>query len=320
MSANPPFTNRRRTHSLLRRGSVEAERQKTDALTVEVKRLVARSRDQGAAAAELCALGDEAIGILCSLAQAEGRRKRRICWLSFSVMFLGHVARYIAIHIHSEAAQISAICISFIGAMGGILVTLFPAKATMMLSNMDDTRTVGSLIDALAAHILGSDLNGTIRDSLKRLLPRLRASDAERLLRRHIDALNKEIDFRRVWRGNVGGGVSYTLALLKALEQVGDETSVASVERVLQTTKNPKIREAAEACLPFLQARAVMGRHTLLRAASEEGGELLRAAQGSDEPETHVLLRPVSDRAGTTKGSEPQLLLNVIGESTEETW
>ncbi len=205
------------------KGPVEAERQQSDALTTEVRRLIAKSRSQlTAAAAEFCALGDEAIGILCSLAQTEGRRKRRMWWLVLGVMSLGQAAQFIAINIHSEVWQFRALLISFIGGMGCISVASVPARATRMLSQMEDTRTVGPLLDTLAAHYVASDLPGTLRASLERLLPRLRASDAEWLLPRHIAELNHEIDPRRFWRGHVGGRITYTLALLKALEQVGD--------------------------------------------------------------------------------------------------
>ncbi len=94
---------------------------------------------------------------------------------------------------------------------------------------------------------------------------------------------------------------------------------MASVERVLRTTRDQQIREAAEACLPYLQARAAMGKHTLLRAVSEEGGELLRAAHGSEGDEYHALLRPVSIGAESTTDLEPKKVLASMVERTEET-
>jgi hypothetical protein len=150
---------------------------------------------------------------------------------------------------------------------------------------------------AITSHDLDSSIRDTVRKSLSRLLPRLKANDSCSLLPRHIVALNHEIAGWHILKRAGNNVTDYTLALLKALEQVGTETSIPAVERMLQSTKNPKVREPAEACLPYLQAQASAGRHTLLRAASEEGGELLRAATGSEGPEANVLLRPTSDRA-----------------------
>jgi hypothetical protein len=74
---------------------VEADTQRTDALTVEVKRLVARSRSSlTAAVAELCALGDKAIGILCSLAQAEGKLRSWRRWLLLILVGLGYALNH----------------------------------------------------------------------------------------------------------------------------------------------------------------------------------------------------------------------------------
>src|SRR5947209_758423 len=72
---------------------VEAERQQSDALTTEVKRLIAKSRSQPTAAgAELYALGEEAIGILCSLAQAERKRRNGWHWFFSGLTLVGWIA------------------------------------------------------------------------------------------------------------------------------------------------------------------------------------------------------------------------------------
>jgi len=81
----------------------------------------------------------------------------------------------------------------------------------------------------------------------------------------------------------------------QALEQVGDETSLPTVEKLFETTDNDRVLKAAEACLPFLQQRAVLGKHTLLRAASHNTADLLLPAHGAAEPAPDMLLRAVSE-------------------------
>ena len=131
--------------------------------------------------------------------------------------------------------------------------------------------------------------------SLSSLLPRLQASDAKNLLPRHISILNNELTHRRTLKWKPRVGTDHILTVLKALEQVGDETSLTAVEKLVHITKSEKVREAAEACLPFLQQRAVLGKHTLLRAASHNTADLLLPAHGAAEPKSDTLLRAVSE-------------------------
>lgn len=215
----------------------------TDTLTAEVKRLVAMSHTRpAAAAAELCALGDEAVSILRSLAQAGGRLRNRLRWYSIGVMALGYTMNLVFILLlpkgTRELYQYCGMGMALMGSLGMLLAMLVGKRATKLLASLDEMRDIGPLLDALAAHRFNGVVIETIRESLVRLLPRLHASDATSLLPRHISALNSEVDFCRAWKWGSPNEVLNALVVLKALEEVGDETSISSVERVLQTTKN----------------------------------------------------------------------------------
>ncbi len=82
--------------------------------------------------------------------------------------------------------------------------------------------------------------------------------------------------------------VGYVVAMLKALEQIGDQREAGLVEQLaaipIRTDTDRQIQQAAIECLPYLQIRAEEQRlqTTLLRptatAASDTGNDLLRAA------------------------------------------
>ena len=267
-------------------------------LTAQVKRLVKSSRNQQDVGAALCALGSDAILLLCSTVQAEGKRRKRLRWFFTTLNLIGPLINLILISLIPREArepyQMLVWGVAGVGALGNVWLVWRGGHATKMLAHLDDMRVIGPLLDALTANYTDVTLKATIRLSLLRLLPRLQASDAACLLPRHIAALNREIDFCRAWKWGMPAEVAYALVVFKALEQVGDETSVASVTKVFETTQNAQTREAALACLPFLQARAAMGKHTLLRAASQEAENLLLPAQATQIAEPGVLLRPAS--------------------------
>ena len=283
--------------------------QQTAELTKKVRQLIksagSSSHNQKKADAELVALGDEAIAILCSISKAEGDRSVRLPILSSSFSSLGWIVFLIA---HLSGANVFYKGLAFglvgIGATFSAPLLYFKlvenARATRLLASLDDLRVIGSLLDSLMASMGDTPLRDWIRLSLVRILPRLQSSDSAGLLPRHITVLNIELNHCFIPRLVSGAKVDYLLVVLKALEQVGDETSLPAVEKLIQTTDNEKVREAAEACLPFLQERAVLGKHTLLRAASHNSANLLVPAHGNEraETETDILLRAAIEPAG----------------------
>jgi hypothetical protein len=95
--------------------------------------------------------------------------------------------------------------------------------------------------------------------------------------------------------------VELTLAALKTLEQIGDASVIATVERLAAeppaTPNMKRVREAAKECLPYLRIHSdeLKQAQTLLRpsetAASGTESLLRPAAQASTETPREQLLR-----------------------------
>jgi hypothetical protein len=158
-------------------------------------------------------------------------------------------------------------------------------RAAQILAAFDDVRIVGPLAEALQYG--GADTRDAARRTLLRLLPKMQSSDASRLSDRQRDCLYALLE---------SSDTELVLAILKALEQIGDDRAVLYVE-ALTVSRDTAIREAAVACLPFLKARAEQQRlsQTLLRAsrAADTTPELLlRPARGTGETDPQQLLRP----------------------------
>jgi hypothetical protein len=88
----------------------------------------------------------------------------------------------------------------------------------------------------------------------------------------------------------------FLVAILRAFEQIGDTRCVPYVEELARFADQKRVRDAAEACLPYLQELAENERssQTLLRAASASGttpDTLLRPAHALTETEPGHLLR-----------------------------
>ncbi len=129
---------------------------------------------------------------------------------------------------------------------------------------------------------------------LCRVLLRLKAPDSVLVTRAHRSCLHVELDRCISYNPH---SVELVNAILKALEQVGDTTSIPHVKKLVASAKDRRIQEAARDCLPFLEARhrQATAAHALLRAAAEPASvDLLRAA-ASGAPEPDQLLRPAVD-------------------------
>lgn len=278
---------------------MQATDRQTEALTIKVQQLVRTSRSSHEAGAELCALGADAISLLCSLVQAERKRRDQLVLFFAGVSVLSYTIILIIMLVlpreNRQPYQMLAMGTAGTGLLGTIIMTQFGGRATRLLARLDDVRVVGPLLDSLEVYN-NNATQKSLRQLLTRLLLRLQASDASGLLPRHISALNRELDACCAWKWGASAENAYALILFKALEQVGDETSVPSVEKALASAQQRQVREAAKACLPFLQARTAMGKHTLLRAASSDTAHLLLAAQSEEEQDPNGLLRSVSTK------------------------
>ena len=172
-------------------------------------------------------------------------------------------------------------------------------KAMIRLTMLDDLRAVGPLADALAFQ--NSDMTGQVEIALTSLLPRLRAGDASLLNTQQRTNLHKALSGKK-------RGLYFRLAILKALEQVGDSRDIAAVEQLAgrkSRAENAVVSDAAAECLPYLRAnieREAVSR-TLLRASealSTLPAALLRPAQGPSTTPPELLLR-ISNHDGQPK-------------------
>jgi hypothetical protein len=169
-----------------------------------------------------------------------------------------------------------------------------------ILSAYDDMRMVGPLIDALG--IRDTFIRTPAINTLTKLLPRLHATDAQHItalqMWRLCDALKYNSyeysdSFTRAFDAPIIGGVvdrsellDFHLAILKALEQIGDETAIPHVSAIIEQRvfreADKILRDAAVECYPTLIARVEENR---------PGSMLLRPSTGLDR-NGETLLRP----------------------------
>jgi ABC-type multidrug transport system fused ATPase/permease subunit len=187
---------------------------------------------------------------------------------------------------------------SFFGVFGAsAAMTQSHKNAALKLAEFDDLRSVGPLLDILDSD--SEQVKQVATESLKRLLPRLQASDSSLLNDDQLRMLGKVLESK---------DAEFVCAALKALEQVGDEKHLDKVQRLAEMhAKKPdkeRIREAAQACLPYLTQRVennLMAK-TLLRASSgtDTGDVLLRPVDHIPDHAPQELLRPVLPVEETT--------------------
>jgi hypothetical protein len=145
------------------------------------------------------------------------------------------------------------------------------------LAKHDDLRAIGPLTDVLVTD--DRHLQSRVAVKLAALLPRLQASDAHLLAPAQHRILDRYLRSRK--------HPALAVAILKAYEQVGDARSLPAVERLAdgrgRGRHDRRLRAAADACLPYLRARA---------QAERDAQTLLRPASGPGEADPAVLLRP----------------------------
>jgi hypothetical protein len=183
----------------------------------------------------------------------------------------------------------------------------FSKKAARRLAQLDDLHCVGPLVEIWGGvGSLGFDrkTRKLAAHALTRLLPRLKASDAELLNEKQRAILRNALDMNGYLAWGRYRDTDFLVAILKAFEQIGDWRCEPHVRRMAETSKNKRVQEAARNCLPYLEALAIKGR---------VGENLLRS---SDKPASgpDVLLRPATGNIETA----PQQLLHPVDSTTEQ--
>ena len=132
------------------------------------------------------------------------------------------------------------------------------------------------------------------------LLPLLRPENASLLNHIHRRMLNRMLRLGTAYVVDNNMGNSMRFAILKALAQVGDATSLATVERLANATaRTPEretLKQAAIECLPMLKANlsTVQSTQTLLRASNAPAATpdtLLRPTEHVPDTAPQTLLR-----------------------------
>ena len=183
---------------------------------------------------------------------------------------------------------------------------------TATLSQMQDRTQLWGLLRAM--DLPNIPLQNLAKQRLIELLPTLRISDAALVNREDRSSLVRLLTLspknlrRRVLREAFSRPayrreVDLRIAILKAFEQIGGEQEIAIVERLADPSSRlsgplivpQEIREAAQACLPFVRLHASMER---------ANSQLLRASSAPTSP-SEILLRP----AGSLAEAPPEQLL-----------
>ena len=161
----------------------------------------------------------------------------------------------------------------------------------------DDYRVqdVGWLLDEL--HFGNRHTRPLTFAALTDVLPKLKPHDAHRLTAHHHSILDTLLDsFVSLGKSSAAEAL-LCLAVLKAMENVGEAGDEWHVQHLALSARLPEIREAALAALPVLQARIHESNaiSSLLRASQQpeiSADNLLRPALEQGDAHAESLLRP----------------------------
>ncbi|HZT43983.1 MAG TPA: hypothetical protein VFA07_17590 [Chthonomonadaceae bacterium] len=267
--------------------------------TAEIKKLLRRLGSEKedvrfVAEQELFDLGPPAVDHLLVYLKKLASRRYALPWIMLGRFVitgtLGSFMIAMVDHLLGRAIHIGGFIGAFIGGSGAAAYPVYRDfkrsrnAAARVLARFEDVRAVGAL--AVALEFSDEETYSAVHSSLLRLLPRLQASDASLLSKRQRECLYRAL----------GSNSRLTVAILKALEQIGDEEALPYVESMTHFYM-PDVREAAIACLPYIQQRAEQERirQTLLRPSSANETTpvfLLRPTTGAAEDNLKQLLRP----------------------------
>lgn len=181
------------------------------------------------------------------------------------------------------------------GGLGAMIAAMYATtekqrKGMQALTEFEDVRAVPHLITALEYN--DSSVKVIAANALTGLLPGLRASDAPLFSKEHYAILNRALKNDLNMKTPVAARLR--IAVLKALQQVGDGSSLAVVEEMAvgkgKAAGKSEMQWAAQECLPYLRLRAENQHQTQT---------LLRASDGNMTP-ADMLLRPASDQPAST--------------------
>ncbi len=171
------------------------------------------------------------------------------------------------------------------------------SETARRLARYGSKRVIGPLTEALDWP--DETIRSIALEALTDLLPTLNAGDTLVL-----NAKQRGILYRSLRMSHAIRHEAFLSAILKALEQIGDDEAVGFVEKLKNASAwhpaQKRIREQAADCLPYLSLQAEKNRASmmLLRASSAvemSPDTLLRPVSEAQSEEPKELLRPSSD-------------------------
>ena len=271
-------------------------------------------------------LTDPATTALTELLQQEAVARRNetvssLAWSGVYMIFMLWLIRQIGMT--EDALKVNMLlCFTIVGIVAGVgcvqvsrRMSRRKRSLTETLSRIGDKKQIAPLIRTL--QVQNTPVRNLAKHRLIALLPTLRASDASllsdperKILLRQLAIFPNDPGYRDVRelfsKAAAQREMDLRLAILKALEQVGGERELGAVEGLArglptllsQVPVPQELREAAQACLPYLQSRAADQRAgaQLLRASSlptASGADLLRPATAGASSPSDQLLRAV---------------------------
>jgi hypothetical protein len=163
----------------------------------------------------------------------------------------------------------------------------------LVLELSTDSRAVGALAQLCRSTQFFSAAGFHVSLLLK-LLPKVKAGDARYISDRQMEAL-LDLLVVRIQDRPLADWTELPLAILKALEQIGDSRAIEPVRRLTTGRLNQRYHQAAKECLSILEQRGEERDHNrflLLPSSAENSqGTLLRAAAAQAETQPELLLR-----------------------------
>jgi len=246
-----------------------------------------------AAIETLLGMGQAGIDLLMNVIQEE-RIKRKVRIRNGITIYSSLMLAFVLLSVFTHGRFMS-----FFGSFIFILTTGFAVsqaqqQGVLALAKSSDVRAVPFLLEAL--EFPQQEVKIAARQGLIALLPQLRIEHANMLTEVHRKLLHKCLrkqDF------------DLQAAILKALEQVGDESSLPILQEILDhpnALSYWRLHEPAALCMDFIHKNIerVHNVQTLLRASqyTEHQDELLRPAYHTDDTPSNELLRPESKPDG----------------------
>ena len=230
------------------------------------------------------------------VAEAPGRKRLRQRLVAFCLTGAGVTVGSTLLGVLSNAMDwiaFSQICgLATLGVTSVTVVTILRQlrdSRLQQIADLDDVRAIAPLLDLMenSQEMWEYDdpSRRAIKSALIRLLPQLQASDVRWLTEAQRTALVRTLYYCTHRKYPWHYRPDLAVALLGALEQVGSGDALEYVQELAALPPGyagqEQIREAAQACLPYLQIRA---------REQNAMATLLRASQQSIDPDQ--LLRP----------------------------